>query len=60
MCDLAFINLLREHVRQQEVENKRTAAFGAMPRQRFVPCTMPAQLQPQSVPVYAVSKAPVD
>ena len=50
MCDLAFINLLREKVRQQETEDKRAAAFGAVPRQRFVPWSMPVQSQPRSVP----------
>jgi hypothetical protein len=50
MCDLAFINLLREKVRQQDVEDKRAAALGAVPHQRFVPWTMPAQLQPRSAP----------
>ena len=50
MCDLAFINILREKVRQQETEEKRTAAFGAELHQRFVPLSMPAQSQPRSVP----------
>jgi hypothetical protein len=50
MCDLAFINLLREKVRQQEAEDKSAAGFGAVPHQRFVPWIMPAQLQPRSVP----------
>jgi hypothetical protein len=50
MCDLAFINLLREKVRQQDAEDKRAAAFGAVPHQRFVPWSMPAQSQPRSVP----------
>jgi hypothetical protein len=50
MCDLAFINLLREKVRQQETEDKRAAAFGAVPHQRFVPWSMPAQSQPRSGP----------
>jgi hypothetical protein len=47
MCDLAFINLLREKVRQLEAEDRRAAAFGPMPRQRFVPWVMPARSQPQ-------------
>jgi hypothetical protein len=50
MCDLAFINLLREKVRQQEVESRHAAAFGAVPDQRFVPWSMPAQSQPRSGP----------
>jgi len=50
MCDLAFINLLREKVRQQEAEDKRAAAVGAGPHQRFVPWSMPAQWQPRSAP----------
>jgi len=50
MCDLAFINLLREKVRQQEAEDKRAAAVGAGPHQRFVPWSMPAQSQPRSAP----------
>ncbi len=45
MCDLAFINLLREKVRQQQAEDKRIAAFGAVTHQGFVPWTMPAQSQ---------------
>jgi hypothetical protein len=48
MCDLAFINLLREKVRQQEAEDKRAAALGAVPHERFVPWSMPAQSQPCS------------
>jgi hypothetical protein len=43
MCDLAFINLLREKVRHQEAEDQRSAAFGASSRERFVPWTMPLQ-----------------
>jgi len=60
MCDLAFINLLREKVRQQEVENKHTAALGAVAHQRFVPWTIPAQSQQRSAPARGLSKAPVD
>jgi hypothetical protein len=48
MCDLAFINLLREKVRQQDAEDKRAAAFGGVPYQRFVPLSIPAQSQPRS------------
>jgi hypothetical protein len=43
MCDLAFINLLREKVRHQEEENRRSAAFGKSSRERFVPWTMPVK-----------------
>ena len=50
MCDLAFINFLREKVRQQDAEDKRAAALGAVPHQRFVPWSMPAQSQPRSAP----------
>jgi hypothetical protein len=45
MCDLAFINILREKVRQQEAQDKRAAAFGAVTHERFVAWTMPAQSQ---------------
>ena len=47
MCDLAYINLLREKVRQLQAEEKRIAAFGTSPDVRFVPYTLPAQSQPQ-------------
>jgi hypothetical protein len=50
MCDLAFINLLREKVRQQDAEDRRAVAFGAVPPQRFVPWSLPAQSQPRSGP----------
>jgi hypothetical protein len=52
MCDLAFINLLREKVRQQDAEDKRAAAFGAALHPRFVPWSMPAQSQPRSGPAH--------
>jgi hypothetical protein len=50
MCDLAFVNLLRERVRHQEAEDQRSVAFGKSPCQRFVPWIMPSQasLQPAS------------
>jgi len=60
MCDLAFINLLREKVRQLEAEDKRIAAFGAVPHRRFVPWIMPAQSQPRSAPARGVGKAPIE
>jgi hypothetical protein len=44
VCDFAYINFLREKVRQLEVEEKRLRAFGPTPSVRFVPWTMPAQL----------------
>jgi hypothetical protein len=50
MCDLAFINLLREKVRQQDAEDLRATAAGAVPYQRFVPLSIPAQSQPRSGP----------
>jgi len=43
MCDLAYVNLLREKARRQEAEEKRVTAFGSMHRKRFVPWIMPAQ-----------------
>ena len=43
MCDLAFVNLLREKVRHREAEDQRSAAFGKSSRERFVPWTMPLQ-----------------
>ena len=43
MCDFAYINFLREKVRQLEVEEKRLRAFGPTPSARFVPWTMPGQ-----------------
>ena len=60
MCDLAFINLLREKVRQLEADEKRTAALGPMPRQRFVPWIMPTQWQPQSASARRFSKTPIE
>jgi hypothetical protein len=50
MGDLAFINLLREKVRQQQAEDRRTAALGAAPHQRFVAWIMPDQPQTRSAP----------
>jgi len=44
MCDLAFINFLREKVRQLEAEERRAATFGAVPPLHFVPWAMPAQI----------------
>jgi hypothetical protein len=49
MCDQAYVNLLREKVRQQEAEEKRIATFGSTSRVRFVPWIMPAQPQSQDV-----------
>jgi hypothetical protein len=49
MCDQAYVNLLREKVRQLEAEEKRVAAFGTTPHVRFVPWVMPAQSQSQDV-----------
>jgi hypothetical protein len=37
MCDLAYVNLLREKARQLEIEQKRLETFGPTPRVRFVP-----------------------
>jgi hypothetical protein len=47
MSDQAYVNLLREKVRQKEAEEKRIAAFGLAASIRFVPWIMPAQSQPQ-------------
>jgi hypothetical protein len=38
MCDLAYVNLLREKVRQLEAEQKRIATFGTTSIARLVPC----------------------
>jgi hypothetical protein len=43
VCDLAYINFLREKVRIQEAEERRTAIFGITPRGHFVPWIMPKQ-----------------
>ena len=43
MCDLAYVNLLREKARRVEAEEKRVASFGSMPSKRFVPWIMPAR-----------------
>jgi hypothetical protein len=45
MYDLAYLNLLREKVRQLQAEDKRAAAIGTTPHERFVPWTVPAQSQ---------------
>ena len=45
MCDLVYLNLLREKVRLLQAEDKRAAAVGAPPHERFVPYTMPARSQ---------------
>ena len=47
MCDQAYVNLLREKVRQLEAEEKRVAACGTTPHARFVPWIIPAQSQSQ-------------
>jgi hypothetical protein len=41
MCDLAYVNLLREKVRVSKAEEKRDEAFGKPPNKRFVPWVMP-------------------
>jgi hypothetical protein len=46
MCDLAYINLLREKVRQRDDEERRLQAFGPSPSVRFVPWAMPARAEP--------------
>jgi hypothetical protein len=49
MCDLAYVNLLREKVRQLEAEEKRLQDFGRRSSPRFVPYILPAQ---SATPVY--------
>ena len=41
MGDLAYLNLLREKVRQLEDEQQRAIAFGASRPRSFVPWVMP-------------------
>jgi hypothetical protein len=43
MCDLAYVNLLREKVRQFEAEEKRLRDFPQSSGPRFVPYLLPAQ-----------------
>jgi hypothetical protein len=50
MCDLAYVNLLREKVRCLEAEEKRNAAFGRSPSERFVPWVMPVQSPAEAAP----------
>jgi hypothetical protein len=52
MSDFAYINLLREKVRQLQFEEKRLQAFGPTPSVRFVPWIMPGQssLKPVALP----------
>jgi hypothetical protein len=49
MCDLAYVNLLREKVRQLQAEEKRIATFGAGSDVRFIPYVTPVQSQSQDV-----------
>jgi len=49
MCDQAYVNLLREKVRQVEAEERRIATFGTTSRGRFVPWIMPARAQSRDV-----------
>jgi hypothetical protein len=44
MCDLAYVNFLREKVRQLEAEERRLQAFGPTPSTRFVPFVLTADL----------------
>jgi hypothetical protein len=46
MCDLAYVNLLREKVRQLEAEERRLATFGTTPSTRFVPFVLPVAPAP--------------
>jgi hypothetical protein len=43
MCDLIYVNLLREKVRHLEAEERRAQIFGLTPSARFVPWVLPAQ-----------------
>jgi hypothetical protein len=43
MCDLAYVNILREKVRQLEAEERRLQAFGPTPSTRFVPFILTAE-----------------
>jgi hypothetical protein len=43
MCDLAYVNVSREKVRQLEFEEKRLRDFGPSSSPRFVPYIFPAQ-----------------
>jgi hypothetical protein len=44
VCDFAYVNLLREKVRQVEVEERRLQNFGPPPSARFVPWVMADRL----------------
>jgi hypothetical protein len=44
VCDFAYVNLLREKVRQIEVEARRLQDFGPPPSARFVPWVMTDRL----------------
>jgi hypothetical protein len=47
MCDLAYVNLLREKVRQSDAEQKRIATSGGgTSSERFVPWVMQSQAPP--------------
>jgi hypothetical protein len=48
VCDLAYVNLLREKVRQLQAQEQRIATFGSSPNGRFVPYIMPIQSQSQA------------
>jgi hypothetical protein len=54
MCDLAYVNLLREKVRQSQAMERRTAASGTSSSKRFVAWVLPPQLptttEPQTPP----------
>jgi hypothetical protein len=50
MCDLAYVNLLREKVRCLEAEEKRIAAFGTTPSERFIPWIMPDRSPSRAAP----------
>jgi hypothetical protein len=58
VCDLAFINLLREKVHHRETEDTRAAAFGKSPSERFVPWILPSPAAFQAAPETQPEKTP--
>jgi hypothetical protein len=46
MCDLAYVNSLREKVRQLEAEEKRLRDFPHSSTPRFVPYLLPRPIEP--------------
>ena len=50
MCDLSYVNLLREKVRQMKAEEKHFAPSGTSSSERFVPWILPARSKRQETP----------